>query len=197
MTFKAWDVNGSEKQPGESITVTKDIEVKALWQDLFFTVTYVDEAGNTIGTPQSIKYGEDAVPEVIPEKEGYTAEWDHNGKNITAHTTIRPIYTIKTFTVTYQDEEGNIIGTPQTVNYGEDAVPEVIPEKKGFTAEWSHDGKNIKEDTVITPVYRPIVVSPPATGESHGVAHWAGLILLSAGALFLISRREMAVKEKD
>lgn len=30
--FKAWNVNGEEKKPGDSISVTKDITIKAIWQ---------------------------------------------------------------------------------------------------------------------------------------------------------------------
>ncbi len=58
-----------------------------------FTVTYQDEHGNTIGNPQTIEYGFDAIAEAVPEKIGYTGVWNHNGKNITADTFIRPIYT--------------------------------------------------------------------------------------------------------
>jgi len=90
--FKAWDVKGAEKQPGDWIVVTEDVEVKALWEDLTFTVTYQDEDGNAIGTPQIVIYGNDAVPEAFPDKAGFMGEWDHDGKNITEDKTIKPVY---------------------------------------------------------------------------------------------------------
>jgi hypothetical protein len=62
-------------------------------------------------------------------------------------------YIIKTFVVTYQDEHGNTIGSPQTIEYGFDATAEVFPEKTGYTGVWSHDGKSITADIIIRPVY--------------------------------------------
>ena len=91
--FKAWFVNGSEKVAGDQITVTGNIEITAVWENSIFTVTYQNEAGDTIGTPQNIVYGGDAVPETVPVKMGYTGEWDHDGKNITEDKIIKPIYT--------------------------------------------------------------------------------------------------------
>lgn len=38
--FKAWLVGSEEKQPGASITVTKDTKLTALWKDKEFTVTF-------------------------------------------------------------------------------------------------------------------------------------------------------------
>jgi hypothetical protein len=91
--FKVWEVNGVEKQPGESSTFTDHAEIKAVWEILTFSVTYQDEDGNTIGMPQIVGYSKDASPEAVPEKEGYTGKWDHDGKNITADTVIKPVYT--------------------------------------------------------------------------------------------------------
>lgn len=53
MTFKAWEVNGSEKQPDESITVTKDIEVKALWKPET-PLTMIDHVDITGVTPPAV-----------------------------------------------------------------------------------------------------------------------------------------------
>ena len=57
-----------------------------------FTVTYVAD-GVTVGTFE-VNNGESvpSVPEV-PEKEGYTGVWDHDGTNITADTVINAVYT--------------------------------------------------------------------------------------------------------
>ena len=57
-----------------------------------FTVTYVAD-GVTVGTFQVA--GGESVPSVpeVPEKEGYTGAWDHDGSNITADTVINAVYT--------------------------------------------------------------------------------------------------------
>lgn len=49
MTFKAWEVNGEEKFMGDSITVTSDIEVKAIWktkEDTKFEITFNSNGGS-------------------------------------------------------------------------------------------------------------------------------------------------------
>ena len=50
-------------------------------------------ADGTVVSVQAVGYGLDAVEPTIPEKAGYTARWDADGKNITADTTITAVYT--------------------------------------------------------------------------------------------------------
>jgi LPXTG-motif cell wall-anchored protein len=90
--FKSWELEGVEQPEGHKFTVTKDTEVKALWEPLKFTVTYKDEADAVIGAPQIVIYGNDAVPEAFPDKAGFTGKWDHDGKNITEDKIIKPVY---------------------------------------------------------------------------------------------------------
>lgn len=78
--FKSWELEGVEQPEGHKFTVTKDTEVKALWEPLKFTVTYKDEADTVIGTPQIVIYGNDAVPEAFPDKAGFTGKWNARRK---------------------------------------------------------------------------------------------------------------------
>ena len=55
-----------------------------------FTVTFVAD-GQTVDT-QTVVSGEDATLPEVPAKEGYTGEWDSDGKNITTDTTITAQY---------------------------------------------------------------------------------------------------------
>lgn len=77
-------------------------------------------------------------------------------------------YTLKTFTVIYQDEHGNPVGISQTIEYGFDAIAEDVPEKTGYTGVWNHNGKNITVDTFIRPIYTAnpdeikMIKQPPA-----------------------------------
>ncbi len=141
----SWSHNG--------VNITSDIVIYPIYTVIGYVVRYQDEDGNPIGSPQVVDYGCDATPEAIPYKEGYTGKWDHDGRNVMQHLTIKPIYEIKQFNVVYKNDRGETVGTPQTVNYGQDATPERFPEKEGYTGEWSHDGKNIKANTVIQPLY--------------------------------------------
>ncbi len=134
--------------------IKADTVIQALYTIKKYTVTYQDEHGKTIGLPQTVEHGSDATPERVPEKEGYIGEWSLNGRNIVADTVIKPLYTIRTYTVTYLDERDNIIGIPQNVNHGSDVSrPEAVPPKTGYTGSWNHDGRNITADTVIKPIY--------------------------------------------
>lgn len=63
----------------------------AKWKGVNKTVTY--QVGNEIFQTQTAEYGKDIVLPAVPEKEGYTGKWDHDGKNITADTLIRAVYT--------------------------------------------------------------------------------------------------------
>ncbi|MBE6844673.1 MAG: bifunctional metallophosphatase/5'-nucleotidase [Ruminococcus sp.] len=56
-----------------------------------YKVTYM--ADDKVVAVVTVKHGEDAVAPEIPKKDGYTAKWDNDGKNITADITIKAIYT--------------------------------------------------------------------------------------------------------
>jgi hypothetical protein len=47
--------------------------------------------GKIVGTV-TVNHGEDAAAPELPEKDGYAAAWDSDGKNITADTTITAVY---------------------------------------------------------------------------------------------------------
>lgn len=48
--FKAWDVNGVEKMPGDTVSVTADITVTALWEDIPATYTVSFDADGGMGS---------------------------------------------------------------------------------------------------------------------------------------------------
>ena len=73
--------------------VTQDLRLYGKWPPITYTVTYVAD-GKIVGTV-TVNHGEDAIAPELPEKEGYTAAWDQDGKNITADTTITAVYTDK------------------------------------------------------------------------------------------------------
>ena len=54
--FKAWNVDGTEHQPGEKITVTKDTKIIAVWKEATVTVSFkAGDHGEGAMTPQTLK----------------------------------------------------------------------------------------------------------------------------------------------
>ena len=159
-----------------------------------FAVTYtvIYKVGDEVVSTQTIEHGQDAAAPAIPAKDGYTGAWDHDGKNITADTEIKAVYTTSTYTVTYK-ADGVVVAT-QTVENGKDATAPAIPEKSGYTATWDHDGKNITADTEITAIYAQIAATP-ATGDTFGLGMWMTIMTISAAAfaaLLLLKKRNFA-----
>lgn len=121
------------------------------------TVTYEDWDGTVIGNPQSVKYGGNAVQPAAPSREGYTFQsWSSDGKKVTGDAVITAEYRINSYNVKFVDDQDQIIGNVQKVEYGSSAAaPTDLPEKKGYVfAGWSTDDyKNVKESMTVKAVY--------------------------------------------
>lgn len=113
------DINGLYHILPDNCQHTVAVEDKAgnhvrisIWVYRNYTVTYIVD-GATVST-QQIGYGLNATPPSIPPKDGFDEtppQWDHDGTNITADTTITAIYT--------QNEPGEISDTTdKSQNYG-------------------------------------------------------------------------------
>lgn len=147
-----------------------------------YTVTYKAD-GEVVGTVE-VEHGKDATAPEIPAKDGYTAAWDKDGKNITADTEINAVYTINKYTVTYK-ADGEVVGTVE-VEHGADATAPEIPAKDGYTAAWDKDGKAITADTEINAVYTKIPQTDiPQTGDNSMTHIW--IILLAVSALGIVA----------
>ena len=137
----------------EAKNVTSDLTIKPVYTIYTYVVTWVDENGNTVAT-ETVEYGKDAanVP-AVPAKEGHSGVWEAEAKNVTSDLTIKPVYTINTYVVTWVDENGNTVAT-ETVEHGKDAVNvPAVPEKEGHSCAWEAEAKNVTSDLTIKPVY--------------------------------------------
>ena len=179
LTAPYWDHNGKN--------ITADTTITAVYTLNKYTVTFVAD-GKTVET-QSVEYGKDAALPKVPAKVGHDQTepyWDHDGKNITADTTITAVYTINKYTVIYV--AGDRIISTQTITHGGNTVVPEVPAKAGYTAEWDKDGKNITADTTITAVYSLIAdPSVPKTGDNNQVMLWASIVLLSLCAVVVLT----------
>lgn len=187
----SWDHDG--RNITEATTITA-VYTKMDPEKIYHTVTYV--IGGEIISTQTVEHGKDAAAPTVPAKDGYIGAWDHDGRNITADTTITAVYTIMKYTVTYV-ANGKVIST-QIVEHGKDAVAPAVPAKDGYTGKWDHDGKSITEDTSIAAVYTSIPnPEVPATGDPSQLLLWILLTLLSLCVIvvLLLSRKGFFYKK--
>lgn len=144
--------------------ISEDVNLIAFWTAKpaeTVTITFIDGDGTTIDT-KVIKKGA-VITTPNPLKEGYDfVNWVYTvddkevvlESDTTAETnlTIKAVFTIKTFTVTFKDYNGNVLGI-QEIEYGKDATPPTA-ERVGYTlVGWDKTYTNITEDLTITAVY--------------------------------------------
>ena len=150
-TFTAWSSDGKN--------ITDDTTITAQYAINTYTVTFMDDVtGLAFGTA-TVEYGGDVTFPTAPTHEGYTfTNWDSDGKNITADTTITAQYDKITYTVTFVDGVTGLEFGTATVEHGDDVTFPEAPEHEGYTfTNWDSDGKNITADTTITAQYDIII----------------------------------------
>lgn len=140
VTISGWD--------RDLTNITEDCTITAVFDRADCIVTF--NIDGRIFT-QKVAYGGTAEPPFTPEtnyKGEYFTGWSRALDNITSDVTIDALYSSEAYTVTIVI--GNNV-TTQTVPKGGDAVLPNDPSIDGmvFTG-WSHNGKNITADTVIT-----------------------------------------------
>ena len=100
--FKCWSVDGSEKAVGDKITVTANTTVKAVWENITYTVSFDSNGGTGTMTAQTGVLGDYTLP-----ANGFTAPagkqfkaWSVNGNEkavgdkitVTADTTVKAVW---------------------------------------------------------------------------------------------------------
>lgn len=124
-----------------------------------YNVRFFDHNGVQYGGTQSVEEGQSAIMPGNPYREGYEfLGWVQDFSNVTADLDVYPSYAIKSYEVTFVDEDG-VIAT-QTVKYGSSATePNAndirTPEGKEF-AGWDGSFKNVTGDVTITAKFRTL-----------------------------------------
>ncbi len=90
-TFKAWKIGDTEYKAGDVVEIEEDTTVTAVYTINKYTVIFKAD-DDVVGTIE-VEHGKDVTLPEVPAKDGYTGEWDNDGKNITADTVIKAVYT--------------------------------------------------------------------------------------------------------
>ena len=123
--WEPWDKSAYDSVAYLNVPAVGDnyIGFTAVWEEVpvipTYTVKFFEKDGTTqIGADQIVKEGENAVPPLAPEVEGfYFIGWDKPYTTITANVNIIAVYgqNAKFWTVSYYDEDG-------TTKFGEETV---------------------------------------------------------------------------
>ncbi len=128
--FLGWDAAVTSKMPG------KNMIFKARWSKSAAEHTiYFDTAGGTYVAPISAGYGTDLSQPSEPKKEGYEfAGWEPAmpATMPDKDQTLRAVWTIKQYTITFDTDGGNVID-PITKDYGSAIVPPTDPTREGYS----------------------------------------------------------------
>lgn len=184
--FKDWTVSstgtentdykistGSTTSPTIGVKILTDgtkVTLTANFEEMTYTVTFVDGAGNTLKT-QTVTHGAGATAPANPTRKGYTFEaWDKTFNNITADTTVTATWTANTYTVTLNQATGGSAETStESFTYSDSgsvtltATPAESYAFNGWTITGDYDpldGTTTSDATFTIRPYGDITVTP-------------------------------------
>lgn len=124
-TFNGWDKLIPEK-------IVNDVEFCATYiaTKNKYTVTFKDS--ENVLSSQEIKYGSGATSPAMQVKTGYTfVGWDSDFSNITMDLTVNAIYTINSYTISFNTNGGSPVETI-TKEYNSPLTPPDVPIMEGY-----------------------------------------------------------------
>ncbi len=146
-SFDKWDVDFS--------AVMGDLTVRPVYVAAAeYTVTFVDENSATIKT-ETVIHGHAATAPTAPLRENTIfKEWDTAFDNVRGDLTVTAVYRQKeTYTVTFKDYSGLVLGTASVKETGTVQAP-VAPTRDGYTfTGWSSSLDNITANKTVTAKY--------------------------------------------
>lgn len=165
--FAGWKIGDEDKKPGDKITVNGNIDVKAIWKDIEYKVTFNSNEGTGDMDEKLVKAGEDfelpGCTFTAPEGQEFKA-WSVDGKEypaktkikINRETEVKAIWKDKTtekFTVTINpNNNGKNESKTEEIKKGtEFELPDctfTAPDGQEFKA-WEVDGEEYQAKTKI------------------------------------------------
>ncbi|MDR1798372.1 MAG: InlB B-repeat-containing protein, partial [Bifidobacteriaceae bacterium] len=146
--FLGWDKDFSN--------ITSDLTVVALYDEVFYTVKFVDHDGKVLSSQQVVEGGAAKAP-ANPTWTGHTfSGWDKDFSNITGDLTVTALYDQVLHKVTFVDHDGTVLKVHQVPHGGAAAAPDE-PTREGHEfAGWDKDFSVVTADLLVTALYRPL-----------------------------------------
>lgn len=113
--------------------------LKRYYQRVSYTVTFIDENSDVLKIT-SVKYLDDAIPPIPPNKIGYTfSGWDGEIKDVTRDSVVQATYTVNRYLMTF-DTKGGTPVAPIEVDYQAVVEAPDQPLRTGYAfTSWSID----------------------------------------------------------
>ena len=163
-TVKVYDADGKPVDVSADYKFTmpaSDVTVEAEFQPMQYTIQFMNMDGTVLQT-SDVPYG--TMPSYDGETPTKAADaqytytftgWSPEIVAVTGEATYTATFSNSTnsYTVTWQNEAGELIDA-ESVEYGGSVTKSpAVPDKLGHTGKWNHDGKNIVQNTIIKPEY--------------------------------------------
>ena len=139
--FFEWDKDFSN--------VKSNLDVKATYARLNFTVEFLDDNGEVIET-LSVGYGDTATPTVTVSKLGYIfTGWDKDLTNVKEDMQVSPLFEIEEYSITYYDGTKKLNLTPKSFTVLDFIdLPTISKEGYEFLGWYSEPNGTIKTVTI-------------------------------------------------
>lgn len=172
--FDGWSENNFDK-------INEDMTVFAQYVRIY-SVTFIDYNGDTLYVDEVLE-GDNATAPPNPTREGYTfIKWDGAFVNVTEDITVKAIYDINKYTVSFVYPDGNRISEEVGVRHGWSVSLPSVPEfyydwskhKRGGFTGWKIGTEEIPSDkkvvatsnTTVTAVYDEEIAEPMIIARS-------------------------------
>ena len=146
-TFTGWDKDFSR--------VVANMTVKAQYEAMTYSVTFLNWDGTQLGATQQVTYGQAAVAPSVPARSGYTfAGWSADFSFVTGDMTIKAMYAKEgQYLVTFTDWDNSTLKC-EIVDAGGSATAPEDPVREGYIfAGWSGSYTNVNADLTIQALY--------------------------------------------
>ena len=156
-TFGGWDKTGT-------FVIDADTTITGNWSLITYHINFTNDAGALVEavpfTAETTSITAPAVPAKSENADWYEAGvWGAYDLTNLADQDVTPTYAKKTFTITFQDENGDPLadqGSDPTFDIDDKSVtPPAVPDKPGYTGTWPVDTSTAGDKT-IQPTYTPI-----------------------------------------